>query len=300
MQTTINERIKIIRKTLKMNQTDFASEARISQSALSQIEKEQMNPSFETLHNISRAYKIDGNWLINGVGEMNSNNAENLTPHLTPHLAPHSNKELIDYKPKNVGNHPINDDQSTNDYITGANLQVRTVTVAVDDNNEEVIKLVPVFAHAGYLNGFNDPEYIQDLPGISISNLLPSGTYRAFEVRGDSMLDTFRPGDRVIGVFVTNLTEVKPLQVYVVITADEIILKRCVYRPTDRILEAHYDNPIYKDYSPDLIPLTSILEMWRVVINIQVTIANPNPFLSRINDLEKEVKKLKDSYKPNK
>jgi len=179
------------------------------------------------------------------------------------------------------------------DFLTGKNLQVRTVLVAVDENNDEVIKLVPVFAHGGYLNGFSDPEFIKDLPSISITNMLPPGSYRAFEVRGDSMVDTFLPGDRVAGRFVENLTRVTNFQVYVVITRDEICLKRCVYKVDDKIMELHWDNPAYEAYSPELVPISEIREMWKIEMRIQTTIPVPNPLTKKLNELQKELNTLK-------
>ena len=61
------------------------------------------------------------------------------------------------------------------------------VVLTIDEESRNNIELVPQKAAAGYLNGYADPEYIRDLPKMYIPNL-PMGSYRAFEISGDSML----------------------------------------------------------------------------------------------------------------
>lgn len=52
------------------------------------------------------------------------------------------------------------------------------------------VELVPEYAKAGYLTGFADPEYLEDLPKHYITvDKFVKGKYRAFEVTGDSMDD---------------------------------------------------------------------------------------------------------------
>ena len=49
-------------------------------------------------------------------------------------------------------------------------------------------ELVPVYAQAGYLAGFSDKEYLEDLPKHYITvDRYVRGKYRSFEVAGDSM-----------------------------------------------------------------------------------------------------------------
>lgn len=50
------------------------------------------------------------------------------------------------------------------------------------------VKIVPIKGQAGYLRGFPDPEFYQDLPTLTIQvNGNHRGNYLAFEVNGDSM-----------------------------------------------------------------------------------------------------------------
>ena len=51
------------------------------------------------------------------------------------------------------------------------------------------IPFVPIKAAAGYLAGFEDPEFIDELNTFTLP-MLSGGNYRAFEIVGDSMLPT--------------------------------------------------------------------------------------------------------------
>ena len=66
--------------------------------------------------------------------------------------------------------------------------QLKILTIAVDKEDHENITMIGQKASAGYLNGFSDPEYIEQLPQFQLPNLSRNATYRAFEIKGDSML----------------------------------------------------------------------------------------------------------------
>ena len=53
--------------------------------------------------------------------------------------------------------------------------------IMVDENNENLIEVVPVKATAGYLAGYDDPEYIEQLQKIKLP-FLPTGKHRAFTI----------------------------------------------------------------------------------------------------------------------
>lgn len=84
---------------------------------------------------------------------------------------------------------------------------LRVLAISVDTNDRNNIELVETKAAAGYLQSYADPEYIKDLPKIAFPNI-PVGTYRAFEIQGDSMLP-IESGSLVICTYVENLTDIK-------------------------------------------------------------------------------------------
>ena len=59
--------------------------------------------------------------------------------------------------------------------------------IIVDEHNENLIEVVSTKASAGYLLGYDDPEYIEQLEKIKLP-FLPTGKHRAFPIKGDSML----------------------------------------------------------------------------------------------------------------
>jgi len=61
---SIAEKVKYIRTSRKMNQTDFSQAISISQGRLSEIEQGKCKPSAETLIAISKCFKVDLNWLL--------------------------------------------------------------------------------------------------------------------------------------------------------------------------------------------------------------------------------------------
>src|SRR5919112_3073027 len=87
------------------------------------------------------------------------------------------------------------------------------------------ISFVPVKAAAGYLAGYSDPEYIDELNTFTLPMLAP-GHYRAFEIVGDSMLPT-PSGSVIVGEKVENIEDVKTSNAYIVVSKNNgIVYKR--------------------------------------------------------------------------
>ena len=91
--------------------------------------------------------------------------------------------------------------------------------ITVDEDNENLIEVVPVKASAGYLAGYDDPEYIEQLEKIKLP-FLPTGKHRAFPIKGDSMLP-MKSGSFVVGRFVEDRIEIKTGKTYVLITLND-------------------------------------------------------------------------------
>ena len=68
------------------------------------------------------------------------------------------------------------------------------------------IPFVPVKAAAGYLAGYGDPEFLDELNTFTLP-MLSGGDYRAFEIVGDSMMPT-PSGSVIVGEKVQDLEEV--------------------------------------------------------------------------------------------
>ena len=137
--------------------------------------------------------------------------------------------------------------------------------ITVDDNNENLIEVVPTKASAGYLAGYDDPEYIEQLQKIKLP-FLPTGKHRAFPIKGDSMLP-MKDGSFVIGRFVENRSEIKSGRTYVLVTLNDGMVYKRVNNTIDlnNSLLLMSDNKTYNDYS---VPIDEVLEIWEFTCSI--------------------------------
>src|ERR1700761_9125584 len=125
---------------------------------------------------------------------------------------------------------------------------LRILSISVDREDQENIEMVPVKASAGYLNGYADPEYVAQLPKFYLP-MFKNGTFRAFEIKGDSMLP-LPSGTTIIAEYVENWTDIKPGETYVIISKTEgIVYKRIGNKFKDnKKLKLISDNPVYEPY----------------------------------------------------
>jgi phage repressor protein C with HTH and peptisase S24 domain len=194
-------------------------------------------PSFPTLVDILRVFpEVSADWLVLGDGQMLRAAMADAAPPAPRAVAAGKRLPAV-----NNG---------------------RVLTITVDRENNENTELVPVQAQAGYSLQHNEATYLQDLPRYLIPGF-ENGTYRAFEVSGDSMEPTLNHRDVVVCSYVDNWRLLVPGDVYVVVTDESVMLKRIHERITDRAGEVmlHSDNPHRKPYPMDAADITQI---WRV------------------------------------
>ncbi|MBC7743999.1 MAG: helix-turn-helix domain-containing protein [Flavobacterium sp.] len=175
---------------------------------------------------------------------------------------------------------------------------VRVLSISVDSNDRENIELVPVKASAGYLNGYADPEFITELPKFHLP-MFRQGTYRAFEINGDSMLP-LQSGTIVVGEYLSNWNDIKSGDTYVIISKSEgIVYKRAGNKfKENKLLKLISDNTIYKPYS---IPSEDILEIWRAKAYISTDFPEPSPeptletLTSMVSQMQKSLSGMKEN-----
>jgi len=156
------------------------------------------------------------------------------------------------------------------------------------------IQFVPVKAAAGYLAGYADPEFIDELNTFTLPMLAP-GNYRAFEIIGDSMLPT-PSGSVIVGEKVESLDDVKTNNTYIVVSRQEgIVYKRIVKggRAKNKLTLVS-DNPAYQPYQVDA---EDVLEVW--MAQMIVTKASQqhkwdvNQLANLVTNLQEQVSTLK-------
>lgn len=110
---------------------------------------------------------------------------------------------------------------------SGSYLMKRRRQKMMEIADRNIIHFVPVKAAAGYLAGYADAEFIDELNTFTLP-MLSGGNYRAFEIIGDSMLPT-PSGSIIVGEKTESLDEAKNNCAYIVVSRNEgIVYKRLV------------------------------------------------------------------------
>lgn len=73
----MHERLKLLRKSLKLNQIEFGKKINLSGSHIASYETGRRNLTTRTIEDICREYNVNKYWLINGEGEMFSPQKDN-------------------------------------------------------------------------------------------------------------------------------------------------------------------------------------------------------------------------------
>ncbi|MGN6645332.1 MAG: XRE family transcriptional regulator [Cytophaga sp.] len=253
----ISENIKFFRKQLGLTQEQLAQKIGIKRSLLGAYEEGRAEPGLETLTLLARLFGSTVDLLI----------SESLSD-------PEKRKEAM-----------------TKD-VEGKRLRVLAITVDKDD--KENIQLVPQKAAAGYLNGYSDPEYVAELPKFYLPIFSGSGTYRAFEIKGDSMLP-LPSGSLIIGQYLDNWNSVKDQQTYVLVTVSEGIVYKRIHNniKKNETLRLISDNPAYEPYD---INVEDVLEIWESKAYISTDFPKPDMSVEKlsaiVSGLQKQVSKL--------
>ncbi|MCG8306278.1 MAG: XRE family transcriptional regulator [Cytophagales bacterium] len=259
----ISNNLKYLRKKVSLTQEQMAFQLGIKRSLLGAYEEGRADPRISNLLKFSEIFNLSVDQLI-GTDLTKENGIE-------------AKKE------KEV--HPKSD--------------LRVLSITVDKYDRENIELVPQRAAAGYLNGYADPEYIEELPKFQLPVLPENATYRAFEISGDSMLP-LRSGTIVIGRFLENISDLKNGKTYVLVTRDEGIVYKRIFKYSDNpeLFCFASDNRQYSAYD---VNGKDIVEIWEAKAFISMEFPEPSgegEFTLRrladiVLDLQQEVIKLK-------
>tara|TARA_B110000046_G_scaffold29074_1_gene30355 strand:- start:32981 stop:33763 length:783 start_codon:yes stop_codon:yes gene_type:complete len=251
--------LKHLRKSKGLTQGGLANKIGISRPKIGSYEEGRAEPKFETLQNISHFFQVTIDDLLE--------------------------KDLPQSKKGTIKN------------IQGNNLRV--LPIIVDSDNNERISLVPIKAAAGYLNGYSDPEFVEQLSNFSLPvKELSQGSYRAFEIKGDSMLP-IPSGSYVLTEYVENWNWVKSGECYIVVSKNEgVVYKRLTNQIESRqCLELHSDSTGYDSFE---IKVDDVVEIWKAkgfltfeLPNRQTNQTSVDELNSMMLKLQREVDKLK-------
>jgi transcriptional regulator with XRE-family HTH domain len=156
------------------------------------------------------------------------------------------------------------------------------------------IPFVPVKAAAGYLAGYADPEFVDELNTFTLP-MLAGGNYRAFEIIGDSMLPT-PSGSVIVGEKLENIDHVKNNSACIVISRSEGIVYKRIQK-NNRLknkITLVSDNPVFHPYN---INSEEVLEIWQAQVVISKTDTqqrwNMHQLTNIVSDLQDQVTSLK-------
>lgn len=167
--------------------------------------------------------------------------------------------------------------------------------IQVDQAGENFIEVVTQKVKAGYLNGYADPEYIENLQQISLPFLGP-GKHRGFPIEGDSM-PPHEDGSIIIGRYVENLGEVQDGKTYILITKSEGMVYKRLNKNKKNALVLESDNSFYPNYE---VKVSDILEIWEYECNIgrsdkKYETNDIESFKSMFLELKKDIHAIKSS-----
>jgi transcriptional regulator with XRE-family HTH domain len=217
----ISKNLKFLRTQHDLTQKDLAEKLGLKQAAIGAYEEERSTPPLSCLQDLAKIFKVNIDALVNhDLSKMPQREWK------TQQLA--RGKEIL--------------------------------AITVDRENKENVELVSQKASAGYVAGYQDTEFIKDLPKISLPVLSRNSTYRAFEIQGDSMLPV-QSGTIIFGEYVENLSSIKSGKPYVLVLKDGIVFKRVFnFMDEEGKLLLVSDN---RQYAPYTIGAEDILEIWK-------------------------------------
>lgn len=254
----VNKNLKFLRVQQGLTQKQLAEKLGLKQAAIGAYEEERATPPLASLLDIIKIFNVN----------------------------------LDDLVKQDLSRVPEKERRA------GSSGKREVLAITVDSTNKENVELVSYKASAGYLSGYQDPEFVRDLPKISIPVLPKNKTYRAFEIQGDSMLPV-QPGSIIFGEYIENIGAIKNGKLYVLVTRqDGIVFKRVFnFSEQEGKLLLVSDNRQYEPYS---VEAADILEVWNAKAffsnqfpDVQNSSVSMDHLAHTVLTLQSEVKRLK-------
>jgi len=217
----VNKNLKFLRARQGLTQKQLAEKLGLKQAAIGAYEEERATPPLTSLLDISKIFNVSLDAFVN-----------------------HDLSRLSEKEWKS--------------HSSGKGRDVLAITV--DRDNKENVELVSQKASAGYLAGYQDPEFVKELPKISMPVLPRNKTYRAFEIQGDSMLP-IQPGSIIFGEYLESISSTKNGKLYILVTKQDGIVFKRVFNFADEEgkLLLISDNRLYPPFS---VASEDVLEIW--------------------------------------
>jgi transcriptional regulator with XRE-family HTH domain len=256
----INKNLKFLRNQQGLTQKELAEKLGLKQAAVGAYEEERSTPPLASLIDISKIFKVNLDALV------------------------HHDLSKLPEKDWKVKGHTKGRE---------------VLAITVDRDNKENVELVTQKASAGYLAGYEDPEFVKELPKISLPVLPRNKTFRAFEIQGDSMLP-ISPGSIIFGEYIEDVASIKNGKLYILVTKqDGIVFKRIFnFAEDEGKLLLVSDN---RQYQPYAVRAEDVLEVWLAKAFFsnqfpevqQAPVSSADQLAHTILSLQEEIQKLK-------
>lgn len=266
----------------ELTKGELARNLDVLPSTISGILKNKQGPTLRLLERLFEVYNVSKEFIFNGT--LPIINGGPVSHHELS--APPDLQRLYPATPAET---PYRANEPDHTYGTARMPRIITVNQAGIDN----IIFVPVRAQAGYLLGHGDQEFIENLPSFNMPGLR-NATFRMFEVKGVSMAPTLTEGDKVIGEWVPNLSEIRDGRVHIVVHSKGVVIKRVLNRIKERgKLYLKSDTLTYRaDYPIMELDPADVREVWYVRMKISGDLSEPSELYNRVADLEIAVHEL--------
>jgi len=270
-----------------LNPNNITVDAGLSVGLIGKAIKNSSGLNSDTIEKILHTY-IDLNpiWFVLGEGEMIKPNVEDMSQFENV-----TKTVTFSEKTKNIENVSLlKEGDSDNLYSRMPKL------VTVDNSGKDNIVLVPVKAAAGYLLGYGDSSFVQSLPTFSLPNI-QNGTFRMFQVSGNSMFPTLSDGCYVVGEWVENwIKDIKDNRVYVVVCDEGVLVKRVLNR-LKKYENLYLKSDNRKEHPNIPLEPSQIKEVWAVKMHLSFDLPDPAVLYDRVGDLEAEIDHIKSLIK---
>lgn len=263
MEIFLAANILLLRKRKKRTQDDVAFAVNVKRSTYTGIEIGNSFPSIEVLINLSNYFGISIDTLLR-----------------------------VDLR--KLSEFQLSELERGNDvYIRGTHLRILSKTT--DHLDTENIELVPEKAKAGYMTGYADPEYINELSKFQLPFLSKNKKYRSFQITGDSMLP-IPESSWITGEFVQDWYSIQSGKSYIILTINDGVVFKIVDNliQDEGILRLYSLNSLYKPFD---VPVPDIKEVWRFINFISSEIPDIGNLGENLNqrviELSREVEAIK-------